>query len=260
MTDQTLVDRAVATAIENFSSSSYSPWFTSVEPLVEGAIDDAVDNLDVGATTHNIVYSLLNQRVMFYVNKWLTSAAVKGGPLIAALDTKIKSKLDRTRVDAASQRAASVISLAITKVFKDFRASEKAKYGAVVEPELSKRAETQQTTVHKNRNVSIMNAEYDVASGVLSNVNATGVPFSNVLGNSVKITPGSGPVADQCVIGIETELNMGILINVSQTAKTEHVQTKTLYLGSNTSETISFPLHPGTTSCEISLIALIEMK
>lgn len=261
MTDQTLVDRAVASAIENFSSSSYGSRYDDVDPLISDAIDDAVDKLDVGATAHDIVYSLLNPRIMTYVNNWLTSAAVKGGPIEKALDVLVEPQIDKKRVDKASKRAASVISSSITKVFKDFKASEKAKYEAAVAPERAKRIETQQTTVHKNRNVSIMNADYDVATGLMANVNATGVPFSNVLGKSVKISSPGSSTPDTCVLSIETDLNMGILINVSPPTG-RPIQTKTLYLGSNESKTVTFPLEPGTESgiCKLSVIALVIMK
>lgn len=262
MTDQTLVDRAVASAIENFSTSSYAPWSKGVEPSIGGAIDKAVDDLDVGATVHDVVYSLLDPRVMTRVNAWLASAAVKGGAVAQALNTKIKPKLDKVRIDNASKRAAGLISSSITQVFKDFRESERAKYETVASAsELSKRTSARSSTINKDRNVSMMNADYDVATGVLTSINTTGVPFSNILGERVKISSGGSPTANACVLNIETDLNMGILISVSPPTKTGHIQTKTLYLGSNESRTVSFPLKPGTTSgvCEISVIALMEM-
>lgn len=262
MTHQTLVDRAVASAIDKFSYHSHAQWDNSVEPLIDGAIEDAVDNLDVGATVHGIVYSLLDPKVMSCVNNWLTSAAVRGGPISKALDTRIKPRINKMKVNEASNRAASIITSSITKVFKDFKASERTKYESIVAPEQTKQIEKQQSTVHKNRNVSIMNAKYDIATGVMSNVNSTGVPYSNVFGSMVKISSPGRPTTDSCVLDIDTDLNMGILINVCPPTEAGHMQTKTLYLGSNESRTINFPLKTGTTSgiCEISIIALMEMK
>lgn len=237
--DQTLVEKAVASAIENFSDISYAPWSDTAPTGIEEGVDKTLQSLHIGEIIQNVVKFLVDPELMRLVNKTISEAVNRGGIIDILFNNKRRSggsRITDQQMRAAAVRAKSIVS---SLVESKIRAIESPKYR-----ETGDAISFQKTNNFKNRHVSLLNANYDATTGEISNVVSAGVPYSDIVGTKLSLSSSVG------MLVIHTELRAGFVLSYSD----GEGRTQIFHLEPNSSKNI-----PTTESCKVAMIAMVEL-